>query len=504
MRRVILILLVLFTPLAAWADGMVVPTIAYPATITIPDQQVLISFSDGVERLVIETRFTGAGTNFAWVVPLPSQPIIEEATTGLFPTLNYLFQPKVIHEVPRYYVGILVLLAWGCLLWRSVPSVWNAFVATLLFLFITVALLPGLAPARHKGINPPPPQAVSILNRQIVGVFDTATIASTDSKALERWLHENGFVLPPNANPVIADYVKLGAVFVTAKVRRDEPGLDTSTPHPLSFTFKTGVPVYPTRLTGLAGKSLNVELYYIGEGSASASHFKIASSSRQTLAHPLLQQWFGNSAVVTRLTATLSPADMDHDTWIDVWPIYAKKENRLYSRQGALTTALNWGSSVFGCGLVILCGLTLANSRHRESLGRRAGLLGIGTIAFAGLAYLIMPKIEVKLEKGYRYFYIPTEQLYALLLEVRDEPDCHTIADVRSACQKVLSDPAVVRNYHLANFDNPLVGGKFREEDSPGNYLLRQTNNQVEFLLVNPAGGADVLNTMDLPVPISK
>ena len=106
-QRIFSFLLLLFLPLAALADGMVIPTVAYPAKITIPDQRALICFTNGTERLVIETRFTGAGTNFAWVVPLPSQPVIEEATTGLFPTLQYLFRPEIIHDVPRYWFGIL-------------------------------------------------------------------------------------------------------------------------------------------------------------------------------------------------------------------------------------------------------------------------------------------------------------------------------------------------------------------------------------------------------------
>ena len=109
------------------ADGMVVPTIAYPAKITIPDQRALICYSNGTERLVIETRFTGAGTNFAWVVPLPGQPVIEEATTGLFPTLQYLFRPEIMHEVPRYYIGILIALGFVYLLRLAAKSVSNAF-----------------------------------------------------------------------------------------------------------------------------------------------------------------------------------------------------------------------------------------------------------------------------------------------------------------------------------------------------------------------------------------
>jgi hypothetical protein len=128
MQRIISLLLLLILPVMALADGMVVPTVAYPAKVTIPDQRALICFSNGIERLVIETRFTGAGTNFAWVVPLPSQPVIEEATTGLFPTLQYLFRPEIVHEVPRYYIGILFGLGLIYLLRLAAKSVWNAFV----------------------------------------------------------------------------------------------------------------------------------------------------------------------------------------------------------------------------------------------------------------------------------------------------------------------------------------------------------------------------------------
>src|SRR5690349_16851031 len=76
----------LFCPISTWADGKFYPPKALPASINIPDQSALLIWSNGVERLVIETRFVGEGTNFAWVVPLPSIPKIEPATTGLFPT----------------------------------------------------------------------------------------------------------------------------------------------------------------------------------------------------------------------------------------------------------------------------------------------------------------------------------------------------------------------------------------------------------------------------------
>jgi len=66
-------------------------------------------------------------------------------------------------------------------------------------------------------------QAVSILDRKIVGIFETTTITSHDPKALQIWLSENGYSVPTNSESVIASYVKSGWVFVAAKNLDREP-----------------------------------------------------------------------------------------------------------------------------------------------------------------------------------------------------------------------------------------------------------------------------------------
>ena len=193
-------LLLLFLPAAALADGMVIPTIAYPAKITIPDQRALICFSNGTERLVIETRFTGSGTNFAWVVPLPSQPVIEEATTGLFPTLQYLFRPEIVHEVPQYWLGILI--TFGLIYLFRLLAKYESIVFALchlifILMFLAALLLPALSSAKRGGMeSTSSEQNISILDRKLVGIFETTTISSHDAKALQAWLSENGYLRP--------------------------------------------------------------------------------------------------------------------------------------------------------------------------------------------------------------------------------------------------------------------------------------------------------------------
>ena len=85
---------------------MVVPEVFFPK-VEIPNQRALINFSHGVERLVIETSFLGQGTNFAWVVPLPSVPEVKPVSESLFSGLRQAFQPRLIHRVHPYYAGVL-------------------------------------------------------------------------------------------------------------------------------------------------------------------------------------------------------------------------------------------------------------------------------------------------------------------------------------------------------------------------------------------------------------
>lgn len=116
--RLLLALLAELVSLPVWADGKVFPPVATPAEVTIPDQRALISWANGMERLIIETRLAGSGTNFAWVVPLPSRPTVEPATSGLFPTLagknqgtGHLFRGRAPDYVPN---GDLSALARPC------------------------------------------------------------------------------------------------------------------------------------------------------------------------------------------------------------------------------------------------------------------------------------------------------------------------------------------------------------------------------------------------------
>lgn len=549
MNRFLALVAFLFVTASCWADGFVMQATAVPAEVRIPGQRALIQFTNGVERLVIETRFTGEGTNFAWVVPLPSPPLIEEATTGLFPTLQCLFQPRLRHEVPHCFQWFIGLVAGGYLL-RFVrrgyprncldvlaclfvglavigldplpgfcsivlflallyavdsvrardsdgPRVTTFFFAVLFFGFVA-AVLSTPSTARTKGMSTSSNPAICILDRKMVGIFETTTISSRDPAALQIWLKTNGFATPTNRNEAIAGYVKDGWVFVTAKIRRDDPALQTATPHPLSFTFKAGKAVYPMRLTGIDNGPLQVDLYVFGSDRAEAPHFEVercaipvypappprheidfaSFKTPETLqiAHPLLRKWVDGTPVATKLTATLNPEDMRDDVWLS-WIPFSKRETILSSRQGACIYAANWGAGIFAA---IMLAAFAFGAKGENRAKRLVKFLGVATgsgIIIAAVIYCQLPKTEVRFVRSYHTPAIET---------FKDLEIAQIVASQETNLTEVRARLAEGAWGHPP--ENFLSGGFIHEEDSPGNYQLRQSSNRVECVIYDASG----------------
>jgi hypothetical protein len=241
---------------------------------------------------------------------------------------------------------------------------------------------------------------------------------------------------------------------------------------------------------------LNVDLYVFGDTSATAPHFAVASSTQQELAHPLLKQWFGSPVVVTKLTATLSHKNMGEDVWVGFSPMYLEHQNHFYSQPGALNTALNCGSYFLGIGLLIVSGLALASTGYRRTAPRLICLVLLVSTVVVALRYESLPQMEVKLVRNGKWGFRFHEQgEVGVLSGALNEAGYRNATDVRAAIQATISD-ATNADHSMERWDNYYVGGQFREEDSPGNYVLRETNHLVKLIPIGPDGGEDAKNTL--------
>jgi hypothetical protein len=280
------------------------------------------------------------------------------------------------------------------------------------------------------------------------------------------------------------------------------------------------------RLTGLNNQPLSIELYVFGPARVEAPHFNVERCTRPNypepppndfwswnwrhsspetpdIVHPLLRQWVNGLPVATKLTATLSPDDMRNDVWLDQAPFFFEQKNRLFSQQGALTTALNWGTEFCAAGLVVVCFLAFNVRKYKTKLRRLFGCVFLSSLCLAGLIYLCLPKIEVRIVKVPRG--MEQESLFELG-EYLSDTNPATRAEISAKAQHLLANPT--NDVEWSNFagrrqglDNYLLGGRIREEDSPGNFTLRERDGQLQFVTYDAQGAEHILpDELSLPL----
>lgn len=475
---------------AVFADGKAFVLRAQdPTAVRMPDQQALILFDQGIETLAIETRFVSKGKDFAWVIPLQAAPSVEVGTNGLFPTLQALFQPKVIEREPAT-LGLTIPLILCTLIVIAFPR-WKGLLGAvaLLALFIVV-MLPALGKARGGPIAPP--TGVEILSRDIAGEFELTTIASNDPNALLNWLNDGGYAVPAGAQPVIADYVARGWVFVAAKaVAPEEIASGAVTPRPLIFRFPVDAPVYPMCLTGVDNNGpLELDLYVFGPEAASVSGMRVTTSLHArredavrrwrpyphwgsiSVSHSGLQDVLGDSLKTenqlwgTKLTGVFQPEDMKADLAVKFAPGQYKREE-VYTPKGRWSQALETGGalSVIGLWIAFLaCEVAKASSRTRIlGVGAAFAVAAVGAFGHAATLPITKTSEVVSRYEGYRMW---EEVQYALPGAVR-EPNQTDLEFLRARTREAIGQ-MVAREYISQKFAAGL-----QEGDGPGCYEFR-------------------------------
>ncbi|MHB8079957.1 MAG: DUF2330 domain-containing protein [Candidatus Krumholzibacteriia bacterium] len=188
-----------------------------------PEQKAVILFEAGWEDLILEVRYEGAPEEFGWIVPLPAEPELEPSSPDLFVRLSELTQE------PRY----------------------------------------GGAPGRHAAGLHAGVEAVEVLQRKRVGIYDAAVLAARSGRALEAWLAGNGFRPPAGAGPLLAEYARRGWTFTAMKIAADAADTATArrlgdgTIQPVRFRFRTEAPVFPLKISAANGGDADLLLYVL-------------------------------------------------------------------------------------------------------------------------------------------------------------------------------------------------------------------------------------------------
>jgi hypothetical protein len=146
--------------------------------------------------------------------------------------------------------------------------------------------------------------------------------------------------------------------------------------------------------------------------------------------------------------------------------------------------AAGWATGVVFC-ISLLATIVLAIKREwRQAVGKISAVVaGFGVFIFC-VGYVALPKVPVHVNKLRLYHAEKRlEELGKFVSTCWEQSPPTSLAEARKATTQ---EPKLIT-------DNILLGGKIREEDSPGNYLIRQTTSGFQFFWFDRDGGEHAL-----------
>jgi Uncharacterized protein conserved in bacteria (DUF2330) len=220
----------LIAPAYACGCGAMVPD---PATrVSVADEQSVLRWDGRQEQIVMRLTVNGDAQHAAWIMPVPHRATVRLGDPALFGQLARAIQP--VHRT-RYHF-------WpenGDWPFDSHDNTADA-------------------------AAPPAAGTVGVVGRQRLGPFDVARLTATDPAALGDWLHSRGFSLPARLKTALQPYVDRHWEYVAVRLAPDTAGTPLhGALDPIHLTFSADGPVYPMRLSRLAGLPQSLGLYVL-------------------------------------------------------------------------------------------------------------------------------------------------------------------------------------------------------------------------------------------------
>lgn len=291
----------------AKADGMIMPPPNYYVHET--SQKAVIIQEGEIETMVLQVSFRGNAKDFAWIVPTPSKPEIEESSDNLFSSLEEL-------TTENYHIL------------ESAP------------------MELGMGSIKDTA-------KVSVIETKRVGIFKIDVLAANDAEALARWLSDHQYQFPEKQAYILENYIDNDWYFTAIKVDAGlveediiSERLKTGHATPIKFVFKSEKIVYPLEISSVGineiqknnedrkfyppydyfSDKMPIMLYVFSNHKVQAPGFFIdyASWLKRARIEQLAQDSQGNPWIkiksrklfLTKLSANKSSAEMTEDVYL--------------------------------------------------------------------------------------------------------------------------------------------------------------------------------------------
>lgn len=331
-----------------------------------------------------------------------------------------------------------------------------------------------------------------------VGAYEMAVLRAQKAVDLNVWLGENGFApLPEDAAKIIDGYIAEHWVFSAVKLVREDTGANA--PHPLKMVFPAKAPVYPLKLTAVAGGSTAFEIFVLAQTGVSCDLLKkefsdrfvklqdssdheqnrwrfSGVSSKLNIRHPVLCDMMWDGCVLTKFSGSLRSGQMTQDIRFGEQPFKPVREH-LYSHRGARSLAVL--VFIWACGgWLFLSLLPFASKKPKDSASVNAYLARVFLppalllAVAAGILYLCLPKLD---DAGLSFSHgrgssAGMELWQAIANLISQQPDKQ--GDISQKSEREIA-ALILRGPFIPPKPGLLM------EDSPGNFTVEKKGEQV-------------------------
>ncbi len=208
----------------------------------ITDERMLLSVSTKQTTLYDQIRYQGNPSSFAWVLPIHGTVDVGLSADVLFASLDTLTATTITPPPANCPVP---------------PSNCGGFGSA------KNSASPSAGDSEGGG--------VTVTKQQNVGPYSTVQLHATDSGALEKWLSDNGFQIPADVKPIIAQYVTEGFDFLAMKLL---PNQGVQSMRPVRVTAPGASLALPLRMAAVGtGAKVGITIWTVGDGRYQPQNF---------------------------------------------------------------------------------------------------------------------------------------------------------------------------------------------------------------------------------------
>jgi hypothetical protein len=202
--------------------------------------RMVLSISNEQTTLYDQIQYSGDPAEFAWVLPIRGQVDIGLSSDALFS----LLEQETSVQINSPFINC--------------PSGTNT-------------CGDDFASAGGGSSAGEDPGGVEIIAQEVVGPYETVQLSASDPGALNNWLGEHGYNIPPSIEPIIDAYVADGFDFLALRLA---PGKGVSSMKPVRVTTPGGAPVLPLRMVAAGtGEKTAITLWVMAEGRYEPQNF---------------------------------------------------------------------------------------------------------------------------------------------------------------------------------------------------------------------------------------